>query len=694
MRTWDGSFGGSGRCRRAQALVNSLLGEDAPVVRYQGSEFKHVYSWSDRKLVDLAADWFARHPGRVPGEKEIQAWHIELQKENLNTRNEIFLGVFPPESTPQLEAALDGAALHEAFHGKFSRKAPLRPDEIRSLVVDRWLELDWKAFAAFVLLAHNVFEDVRCERKGIQAYPGCLVFLEALREFCVAGRCANPQNRSRVGNLLYVLNFLGHDIRTSPDLQLIEAIRQEDPALLSEVEHGSYLPILEALRAIDLDDDLAAMNLAIRLAAQLAKEGFGGQVPGAANSCPRCGAPASKLTGLLLPKTSHASAKRTLLIRCGGCGETFQTEVDASLTQPCSAAGSGGSSDPSEGMVVIDLEATQAAASCNQAGLSGGAVTATPSACPSIEDALREGMVRARGASATTYLPYDPGLDSTVVLSVDMSLRGKADQMRAEVEQEVCALRAGLRRRIRSVRPRSVRSADEGIDLSEANLVETLFSLRQGEPPARAFEQVRQKAMPSAAAVFVIDLSSSMSGWVREAGKIMLAGATAFEDVRFASACLGFRGTHGSWSSGAGSSRGFHRSGGAEIAVFKFFHERVGLVMTRFAKASAMGGTPMAEGMQAGIEALGTRPEALRMLFLISDGEPDAGTEDTVRSQVRAAAARGLYVCGIGIGSDASQIVRLIPGSILAEQIKDVPTLLLERIGQVTAARPQMRNRC
>ena len=65
----------------------------------------------------------------------------------------------------------------------------------------------------------------------------------------------------------------------------------------------------------------------------------------------------------------------------------------------------------------------------------------------------------------------------------------------------------------------------------------------------------------------------------------------------------------------------------------------------------ATGGTPMADGVQFGMQALSDRPERHRVLFVLTDGEPDWEHRGVMRRQIRLAREAGIEVVGIGIDS-------------------------------------------
>lgn len=679
------------------------MGAQAPKVIYCGSSFLHIATWMDRRLIGMVADWAQKNPNRVPGEAEVEAWYFALANLPRDTRNVIMLGVIPVGVSWQFEAAFDGATLHETFHGLYSRKAVLTRQDIRDLVVKNWALIpSWARFANFILDAQNLVEDVRIERIGMEDYPGSVGPLEALTEFVATSPAretkgtdlkAAPQSRGSqlVRRLFLALSYLGHTISTPGCVSTLEEIRREDPVLMQEIEEGRYRPALDALRSIDLRDDLAAMRQAIALAHLVAEEDCGDEVEAPAPGCPACGAGPEHMRGLLLRRPDKSNPVRTMVVVCQACGHSFTVEVTPRAAEPAGLPGS------RPRMQVLDLENLPEDSADPKAGLGTHAQNAAAGTYPSIETSMETAASKAWGdqiadaalreKTEAPYNPYEPGADCVVVIPIKEGQVDRALKMKMEVDAEICALRSGLRRLVRSVQNTRVVESDSGIDLAEDHLADTIGSLRARRYPSRAFCIETERPKPEAAGVVLIDESTSMKSWAHEAGKLMLALSSSLEDAKFASACLGFQDGAGTKAPKlkAQEAERYHRIGETvNIHVFKFFHERVGRVLTRFPQVQASGTTPMADGIQAAIEAILTRRERLRMVFVISDGDPNEGTEPVIRRQIRIASQQGIYFCGVGIGPDAQKILDLIPNSVHAETISEVPRLLLTRIANLT----------
>lgn len=643
----------------------------------------------------------------MPGRSEVLAWQHSLSADLAPPNNAIILGVIPVDVSWQFEAAFDGAALHEAFHGIYSCRRPLTYNEIFDLVVKNWARIpDWGTYLNFLLEAHNHVEDVRIERVGVQDYPGSQGPLEALNEYCLGAYAGathhvrvkeERKETSRLRRLLALLFCLGHSLQTPAMLRYVGEARDSDPDLLQQIEEGPYADILRQIREMDLRDDLAALRIALNLASLLVSEDLATELPaevggGPSPSCPACGAPTGKLRGLLLPRQDTSDPRRKLVVSCTACGHCEQVEVEPGNQ------GAGGADPASPTLQVIDLEQPPASPDPGLAAQvplvkpgeffdKEGVMTAA--AEQAWQDQAPPGSQAPAGKARAPYRPYSPGSDNTIVVPVSEELRPEAEKLRAEVEGQVCALRTGLRRVVRSLQKTTVRAADDGTDLFEDHLADTLYELDHGRLPPRAFAAESEQVDPSAAVVVVIDLSDSMKSWVRCAGMVMLAVSLAMEDLRFAVACIGFRdGAPLSLPTAVPRAvAGCHRKTSVDILVFKHFQERTAAVLPRFAQIRAGSSTPMADGLQAALEAIRTRTEPLRIVLVVTDGLPNGGTEPVIVRQVELAQQGGIHVCGVGVGADAAGVGVLFPRSIHAREFSEVPQRLVAHVRDLILGR-------
>ncbi len=362
----DLHFGGSRRRARAQALVNSILGAQAPRVYVQGTQFAHRATWMDRVIIGIVCAWARLNPGKRPGEMEAASWAAETQRlhRNLELQGQdcIVLAALPPMGDQDLEVVSDGGALHETAHGLYTRRHAYTTKEVMDLIVDRWDEVpDWGYCERALLDITNVVNDPQIERALMGEYPGTTSYIFALRRWswnrearALETAHANPEHDKLISPYQVATSLLialGHDDVDVPErTEYIEVVRKVRPAVAHMVEHGRLREVAESMRTIAVDDCDEPLRIAIRFVSlvseALGEDGEAGirmpGVPGAI-TCPQCGS--ANVRAILLPSTADDRARGTRRARCscGSCGTLWSTRV-----QP--------SEGDSEGCTVVDLD--------------------------------------------------------------------------------------------------------------------------------------------------------------------------------------------------------------------------------------------------------------------------------------------------------------------------------------------------
>jgi nitric oxide reductase activation protein len=237
----------------------------------------------------------------------------------------------------------------------------------------------------------------------------------------------------------------------------------------------------------------------------------------------------------------------------------------------------------------------------------------------------------------------------------------------------------------------TVHGVRQGRDLSERMLVDSYCALRSGETPDRAYYDRDDQFDTSMAAAVVLDESSSMGGLLKDATRMLMAITEPLDSLGVKTQVSGFRnGNYGDYDSYRGPRDGYgkeyHRYHGVRNDVFKGFDERFQSVKWRFANTIAEGSTPMADGIQFALDALNTRREAYRVLFVITDGCPDGGHEPVIRRQIRLAKEAGIHVIGVGIGSGACYVTDLFPDYVYGEA-SELPKQLVAKMNNLLDAR-------
>ena len=295
------------------------------------------------------------------------------------------------------------------------------------------------------------------------------------------------------------------------------------------------------------------------------------------------------------------------------------------------------------------------------------------------------------------WKPFDPTTDT--VKLVEPSNKGRdhdkaqADRIYDSVRTEASFLRSRLRQIIRAMEMTStIHGMPKGRHLSGRFLVDSKVSLMGGVMPRRAYKQTEEQIDTSLAAAVVLDQSGSMAGLLRDATKIMCAITEPLDALGCPVQVSGFRdgGFHQGDDDGVRDGH-YHRAGNIHHDVFKAFHEPLRAVLWRFANTRATGGTPMADGVQFGLSALSTRKEGHRILFIVTDGQPNGGHMPIIRRQLRLAQEAGIHVVGVGIGREARYVKQVFPDFVCTDQVSDMPAALIAKLNQIIDIRSAKR---
>jgi hypothetical protein len=192
----------------------------------------------------------------------------------------------------------------------------------------------------------------------------------------------------------------------------------------------------------------------------------------------------------------------------------------------------------------------------------------------------------------------------------------------------------------------------------------------------------------------VLDESSSMRGRLQLATQALMAITEPFDFLGCPTMAIGFRDGQmppdypNDWRE-----QGFFRVEGSHIDVFKGFHEPFRSVKWRFANTRAVGGTPMANGIQFALEGLSERTETHRILFVVTDGMPDYNHRPVINRQVRLAREAGIYTVGVGIGSGAEYVKDLFDDAVYVPSMSGLASALIRKLNEIMDFRGLRRGR-
>jgi nitric oxide reductase activation protein len=91
----------------------------------------------------------------------------------------------------------------------------------------------------------------------------------------------------------------------------------------------------------------------------------------------------------------------------------------------------------------------------------------------------------------------------------------------------------------------------------------------------------------------------------------------------------------------------------------------------------------MADGVHYGLLALGSRREAHRILFVVTDGDANSGHRPVIQRQVRLARESGVHVIGVGIGADAQHVVTTFDDHVYVKSVSDLPSAMIRKLNEI-----------
>ena len=263
-----------------------------------------------------------------------------------------------------------------------------------------------------------------------------------------------------------------------------------------------------------------------------------------------------------------------------------------------------------------------------------------------------------------------------------------------EIAKESGQVKVGLQRLIRAMEQTNVSHGTREGRLSSRMYAKTWGELKGGKSPSRPYYKRSEKMDISIACSVVVDQSSSMSGLKRDTIKGMLALADALNSVGAATQVTGYR------YGGYDNPNHFHgvmttpvNGSGACIDVFQQFGEKFTAVKGRFAHLRATGGTPTADGMQYALEGLSERPEAFRVMFVLTDGYADGDHQPIINRQIRLAREAGIHIVGVGLGRGTQGVVSSYPDHIVAEDMSQLPEKLIAKLKVILKPSANKRGR-
>lgn len=229
----------------------------------------------------------------------------------------------------------------------------------------------------------------------------------------------------------------------------------------------------------------------------------------------------------------------------------------------------------------------------------------------------------------------------------------------------------------------------KGKRLSSRNLVNSFMDIQSYENPKRAFCDITEECAPSCAVSVIVDESGSMGGMIAEAGQCALAIAEPMSKLGAAVQVSGITSNH--YNSTSVHNPSAHRNYGVVYNMVKDYDEPMNASIERFSGLRAQGGTPLADGIEFAYRGIRQREEQKKIIFVITDGQPDHGHSPVMKYQRRLCKEEGIILIGVGIGYGATYVSTCFDESIHAYDINELPKKLVKVLTDLITKKKGLR---
>lgn len=292
------------------------------------------------------------------------------------------------------------------------------------------------------------------------------------------------------------------------------------------------------------------------------------------------------------------------------------------------------------------------------------------------------------------YRPYSTSDDE--IVRVRASGGTRFDRLAADVRATTTYLRTRLATVFRALENSGTEhGVRKGTGLSGRMLVNSHCEMVGGSMPTRAYMERSPQIDMSIASALVIDESSSMNDKLTQTTQVAYALMDALDALGAKSMAVGFRARQSAHnpSSAELNALGCHRTHAMYYDLFKDWSESFKSAAPRLGEIRASGGTPMADGIEFALKELSARPEGYRVMFVLTDGQPDSNHYGVVKSQFARAAAAGILVVGVGLGYGSEYVTHTFPDSVYAPNIAALPKLLVTKLETLVRTRHALPKR-
>ncbi len=645
--------------------------------------------------------------------------------------------------------ALIGGASHEAFHRLYSQQGALDARTIGAAIAPAIAHpgIDWAKRARLVLDLQNVIEDIYIERLGCEEFPGVRTKLTDLADFIVR---QEADSRAKVGDppatvvqaVFVAWRDLGLGYNTPTLRDNLARLARECPKGLDMLRPGGALHGVFTRSIPDVSTPAAreaakralldGVSLRLALEAVIALEGAasGDQGDGGENGKPQPGdgkPQPGKGKGDGQPQPGDGKGKGE------GKGDG-QPQPGDGQPQPGEGKGKGKDGEKGEGKGGTPSNGKPDAKGDSNAeggenggesgegensrddgegkgeGAGGGEGTNPATAKDFLDGHSKDGKGALDSNSAleaaakderksdpndyTSPLPYRPYSTAQDEIAPVRAAKENAkgfEKLKAETRKGTAYLRTRLAVLFRALENSGVEhGVRKGPALSGRMLVDSYCEMQGGAMPTRAYMDRTPAVDMSIAAALVIDESASMKDKLRETCAGAYTLMDALDSVGAKSLAVGFRTKSydaSYYTNDYSGIAGCHRTHAVYYDLFKSWDESFKVAAPRLREIKAAGGTPMADGIEFALRELSARAEGHRILFVLTDGEPDGQHKRVIPTQLQRAADAGVLVVGVGLGRGSEGVTKRFPDSVYADDLTALPALLVKKLEELIRTR-------
>jgi len=343
-------------------------------------------------------------------------------------------------------------------------------------------------------------------------------------------------------------------------------------------------------------------------------------------------------------------------------------------TADSNTAGTGDSSS-SGGVLQQLLEAMQNAED-------NGMVEQQEALAQAVREAMEESDVR---EDEMAWSPLSTEGDKIVRPNPSDAERRRADKIMKSVAKETAFLTARLRNKFLEARSKRVmHGVRRGDGLSDRRLADSWAEIQSGIAPTRPDYANTLREDVSLAVALILDESGSMDQRRKDASRAMAAILSPLDSLGCPCMAAGFRDGDGYLQYPYDEKYdSFHRHETIAIDLFKGWNERLRSVLGNIACTNAQGSTPMADGIQYGLQELSERRERHRVMLVLTDGEADYRHRPVMKRQIRLAREAGITIVGVGIDEGCFSVARTFDQYIQVNKIEELPEALLKVLSEI-----------